>query len=91
MEFATQFARLMVLLLQAYMVLIFLAILSSWINRFPPRSGPWALVRRLTDPYLNIFRSLLPFLSMGGIDFSPILGFLLLQFVIHLFARAAQL
>ncbi|MEO0541948.1 MAG: YggT family protein, partial [Cyanobacteria bacterium P01_A01_bin.105] len=34
---------------------------------------------QLTDPYLNLFRSLIP--PMGGIDFSAILAILLLQFV----------
>jgi YggT family protein len=32
---------------------------------------------QLTDPYLNIFRSIIP--PLGGIDFSPILALLLLQ------------
>jgi YggT family protein len=32
----------------------------------------------ITDPYLNLFRSIIP--PMGGIDFSPILAILVLQF-----------
>ena len=37
---------------------------------------------QLTDPYLNLFRSLLP--PLGAIDFSPILAFLALQLAITL-------
>jgi YggT family protein len=34
---------------------------------------------QITDPYLNIFRSIIP--PMGGMDFSPILGFILLNLI----------
>lgn len=38
------------------------------------------LVAQVTDPYLNLFRNLIPPL-MGQIDFTPIFGFLVLQFL----------
>lgn len=65
--------------LQIYMVLIFIRILLSWfpnINWFDP---PFSVLSQLTDPYLNIFRSLIP--PLGGIDFSAIIAIFLLQFV----------
>ena len=34
----------------------------------------------MTDPYLNLFRNLIPPL-MGQIDFTPIFGFMVLQFL----------
>ena len=34
----------------------------------------------MTDPYLNIFRGLVPPL-LGSIDFTPLLGFFILQTV----------
>jgi YggT family protein len=37
------------------------------------------VLSQLTDPYLNLFRSIIP--PLGGIDLSPILAFLLLSFV----------
>lgn len=60
-----------------YTALLFIRILLSWfpnINWFDP---PFSILSQLTDPYLNIFRSIIP--PLGGLDFSPILGLLLLQ------------
>jgi YggT family protein len=38
---------------------------------------PVSILSQLTDPYLNIFRNIIP--PLGGLDFSPILAILLLQ------------
>ena len=38
------------------------------------------LAAQLTDPYLNLFRGLVPPL-LGTIDFTPLLGFFILQFL----------
>lgn len=65
--------------LQIYFVLLIIRILLSWfpnINWFDP---PFSILSQLTDPYLNLFRSLIP--PIGGIDISPILAIFLLQFV----------
>ena len=61
------------LLFLSYTILLFLRILSSW---FPAWQGH-TLVRFVsfyTDPYLNVFRRLIP--PLGGVlDLSPILAF----------------
>ena len=65
--------------LQIYFVLLIIRILLSWfpnINMFDP---PFSILSQLTDPYLNLFRSIIP--PIGGIDISPILAIFLLQFV----------
>ena len=65
--------------LQIYFVLLIIRILLSWfpnINWFDP---PFSILSQLTDPYLNIFRSIIP--PLGGLDFSAILAIFLLQFV----------
>jgi len=65
--------------LQIYFVLLIIRILLSWfpnINWFDP---PFSILSQLTDPYLNLFRSLIP--PIGGIDISPILAIFLLQFI----------
>ncbi|MBD2043295.1 YggT family protein [Microcoleus sp. FACHB-672] len=65
--------------LSIYLVLLFIRILLSWfpnINWFDP---PFSIVAQLTDPYLNVFRSIIP--PLGGIDFSAILAIILLQVV----------
>lgn len=71
-----------------YMVLIFVRILLSWfpnVNWFDP---PFSTLSQLTDPYLNIFRNIIP--PLGGLDFSPILAILLLQFVQQAATTAAR-
>jgi len=65
--------------LQIYFLLLIIRILLSWfpnINWFDP---PFSILSQLTDPYLNLFRSLIP--PIGGIDISPILAIFLLQFI----------
>lgn len=65
------------LLFTTYTVLLFLRIISSWF----PAWREHHLVRFVafyTDPYLNIFRRLLP--PLGGVlDISPILAFFALR------------
>jgi YggT family protein len=43
----------------------------------------------MTDPYLNLFRGLVPPL-LGTIDFTPLLGFLILQFLQGALENAAS-
>lgn len=60
-----------------YTAMLFIRIISSWI---PPLAEHqlMGIVSKCTDPYLNLFRRLIP--PLGGVlDFSPILGFLVLQ------------
>jgi YggT family protein len=66
-----------------YFILIFIRILLSWIPRMP--YYPWLratvdFVHQVVDPYLNIFRRVIPPLGGGGfaIDISPILGIIVL-------------
>ena len=59
-----------------YELLILARIIMSWIrvNYY----NPWVkLIGRLTDPYLNIFRSFV--LPLGAVDFSPILALFVLM------------
>ena len=63
---------------EVYKVLLIVRILLSWI----PHNHYHYLVEKLyeiTDPYLNLFRSLN--LNFGGIDLSPIVAFFILSFV----------
>jgi YggT family protein len=70
-------------LLLVYIGLIFCNILISYVPRMPYR--PWLrsvldFITDTTNPYLNVFRRLLPPLGGGGFafDLSPMLGILLL-------------
>jgi YggT family protein len=74
-----------------YVLLIFAYILTSWV-RLP--YSPWArriqdFLRDVCDPYLRIFRRVLP--TLGLFDFSPIVAifvlFLLMRAIDAIFAR----
>lgn len=70
-------AKLIHLLFVSYTVLLFLRVMSFWV----PMWQNHQIVRFFafyTDPYLQIFRRIIP--PLGGIlDLSPILAFLALQ------------
>ena len=66
-------------LLLVYLILIFIRILTSWIPRMPYNRYLAAFLKfvsDVTDPYLNIFRRILPPVRMGGagLDLSPIVA-----------------
>jgi len=65
-----------------YIVLLVIRVLLSWFPSINWYNQPWITLSQLTDPYLNLFRSLLP--PLGAIDLSPILAFLALQLAITL-------
>jgi YggT family protein len=69
-----------------YLILIFIRILLSWIPRMP--YYPWLrasvdFVHQVVDPYLNIFRRVIPPIGGGGfaLDISPILATIVLIIV----------
>ncbi len=66
-----------------YIILILLNILISWIPRMPYR--PWLratldFITETTNPYLNLFRRVIPPLGGGGfaLDLSPMIGIVVL-------------
>lgn len=70
-------------LFTVYIVLIFIRILSSWIPRMPQNAALLTVLRfaqQTTDPYLNIFRRVLPPVGGSGLalDLSPMIGLFLL-------------
>jgi YggT family protein len=66
-----------------YLILIFARILMSWIPRIP-RSATLRpvldFITDTTDPYLNIFRRIIPPIGSGGfgLDISPIVAIFVL-------------
>jgi uncharacterized protein YggT (Ycf19 family) len=77
--------------LWVYVLLIFLYVLTSWI-RLP--YTPWLrraqdLLRDVCEPYLRLFRRVLP--PLGPLDLSPVLAivflFLLMRLIDALFSR----
>ena len=73
-------------LVLVYLVLIFIRILMSWIPRMPYNRYLAAFlnfVSDVTDPYLNLFRRILPPVRIGpgALDLSPIVATLVLILV----------
>ena len=76
-----------------YLVLIFIRILTSWIPRMPYNrylAAVLKFVSDVTDPYLNLFRRVMPPVRMGpgALDLSPIIATIVLILVSSLGAKA---
>jgi YggT family protein len=66
-----------------YTILIFVRILMSWIPRIPYNrilSAVIGFIQEVTDPYLRLFRRVIPPLGGGGfaLDLSPIIAIIVL-------------
>ncbi len=73
-------------LINVYTILILAEILLSWVPRVPDNPAlRWIVqfVHDVTEPYLTIFRRLIPPIGVGGggLDLSPIAALLVLQIV----------
>ena len=65
--------------IQIYTVLLIVRVLLTWFQGADWAYQIMSFLSPITDPYLNVFRSFIP--PLGGMDFSPILAIILLQFV----------
>jgi YggT family protein len=75
-----------------YLVLIFIRIILTWIPRVPYNrwlNGFLKFVSDVTDPYLNLFRRILPpvRLGPGALDLSPIVATFVLIIVSSLVTK----
>ncbi len=72
---------------QIYMLLCVVRIFLSW---FPAAASgrPAEIVGQVTEPYLSLWRGV-PFLSFGGVDFSPIAALAVLSGVSRVFSVAS--
>lgn len=61
-----------------YQLLIFIRIIGSWFPQFQD-SIVLRFAAYYADPYLNIFKRIIP--PLGMIDFSPIIALFALQFI----------
>jgi YggT family protein len=66
-----------------YIIVIFVRVLLSWIPRMPYNrvlNGIVSFVHDVTNPYLNMFRRILPPVGGGGfaLDLSPIIAIFVL-------------
>ncbi|MET0304645.1 MAG: YggT family protein [Solirubrobacterales bacterium] len=66
-----------------YIILILIRVLISWIPRMPYNPTLRAVldfITETTDPYLNVFRRIIPPIGGGGLglDLSPMIGIIVL-------------
>ena len=72
---------------QIFSVLLLIRVLLTWFPSIDMSNGPLSALCSLTDPYLNIFRGIIP--PIGGFDISSILAFLLLNIIQQALGGAA--
>lgn len=65
--------------IQIYTLLLIIRVLLTWFPTINWYNQPFAALSQITDPYLNLFRRIIP--PLGGMDFSPMLAIILLQLV----------
>jgi YggT family protein len=85
-------ANYVITLVYVYVILIFIRVLMSWLPRVPYNRVLdifLTFVRDVVDPYLNLFRRLLPMARIGpaAIDLSPMIGTIVLILVGNLVAN----
>lgn len=73
-------AEILSIAITAYIFIIIIAAVVSWI-RLDPYHPVVRALRGITEPVLYRVRRLLPFVYVSGIDFSPIVIILLLKFI----------
>lgn len=67
------------LLFSSYTILLFIRVVGSWFPSFA-NSKFMRFVSHYVDPYLNLFRKIIP--PIGGVlDLSPLLAFFALRFL----------
>ncbi len=72
-----------------YYLLIIIRIFLTWIPNIDWQTQPFAWIRSIVDPFLNIFRGVIP--PIGGVlDISPIIAIILLQLMQGLILGALQ-
>lgn len=71
-------SRLVGQLFYFYFILLILRIFLTWIPNIDWENQPYKGICSITDPFLNIFRGIIPPIG-GALDISPILAFIVLQ------------
>ena len=70
--------------LNIYMFILIVRILLTWFPTVNWMNQIASTLSPITDPYLNLFRSIIP--PLGGLDISPILAIFVLQILTGLFS-----
>jgi len=68
------------IVLTLYFWVVIISAILSWVNP-DPYNPIVRFIRSLTEPAFNLVRRWLPFTFIGGLDLSPIVVLLLIQFL----------
>lgn len=69
--------------LKFYIVLLTIRVYLTWFPNINFYVQPFSSIGKMTDPYLRLFRGIIP--PLIGFDLSPLLAFLFLTFLIDIF------
>ncbi|MEB3288178.1 MAG: YggT family protein [Vampirovibrionales bacterium] len=78
---------LLILVIEVFKWILLGRILLSWLPNIDWYKQPWKTIDAITEPVLEPFRRLIP--PFGGIDFSPMVLFLVLNLVQGALAKLA--
>ena len=76
-------------LFDLYALLILVNILGTWIDPYN-QIGLFQWVRKVTEPYLRMFKIIIPIGSMN-LDISAMLGLMILELIKEIFVRTVVL
>lgn len=79
-NFLQAIAGLLDTLLGIYVWIIIISVILTWVNP-DPHNPIVRILNNLTEPVFRQVRRFLPFTVIGGIDLSPIVVLILVQFV----------
>ena len=75
----SSFLQVLAQTLSIYTFVLVVRVLLSWFPNLDWSNPLLSTLSSITDPYLNVFRGLIP--PLGGLDLSAILAFLALQLI----------
>ena len=89
MEIIASLLQVLAQTLSIYSLILIVRVLLSWFPNVDWSNPILSSISSITDPYLNIFRGLIP--PIGGIDLSAILAIFALQIMQGLLTNTSQL
>lgn len=72
--------NLIINIIDFYSFLILISVLGSWIDPFN-KSKIFQTIRKFTEPYLKLFRIIIPIGNMN-LDISPVIGLFILNYIL---------
>ena len=70
--------------LKFYIIILTVRVYLTWFPNINFFVQPFSSLGKMTDPYLRLFRGIIP--PLLGFDLSPLLAFILLTFLVDIFS-----